>query len=348
MEKIYCKIFNQKIFETKCYFCEDPVKYSSNPYCQSCNYFQDTLKQKISPISITEIRQTPPKLTARKVTTIISGREPKARELTIEKKPWKAPTKVKSGLISEELYIKNPYLRDLIDQIPCLLRINSSFWDNPKFLRWQLMRLNKMWQEDLSAVNGLYNDGFGDDQLISDLNDAFETDYFPDAGDSFAEWKRSYQGRAEIFEQKRLGINIREVRFLRCCAPESNPTNPHSLIGFRAKDQEEKLLLPDPEYFLVTDPPPIDFRIHFPFPYFLEKLPPYTKTKKGSPLNWCRHLLTYELHQCGVDIETIPSLTFKSKSRRTYEEIHSQEEQVKRMLRRIETDISNSYPFSIL
>ena len=47
---------------------------------------------------------------------------------------------------------KTAYLNQVMEAIPFVQKLDSSFWENRSFLRWQLMRLNKVYQEDVCKV----------------------------------------------------------------------------------------------------------------------------------------------------------------------------------------------------
>lgn len=48
--------------------------------------------------------------------------------------------------------LKNPRLELIKQDIPIIQNLDASFWENPLFIRWQLMRLNKMYQEDVDTL----------------------------------------------------------------------------------------------------------------------------------------------------------------------------------------------------
>jgi hypothetical protein len=342
MEKFYCEIWDQEINNRQCYLRRHPQEYVTNPNCNKCDEFKKVILPKIIDVDTKPSRRLPRN-------AIIIQR----RSCTKVKK-FVAPTKVEKGLIRSELYTQDPTLKPLIESVPFILNLDVSYWKNPKFLRWQLMRLNKMYREDFLNVFNLYDDVLTDDatkdeELISMLNEANQ-DYPPvSPKESLGLWEDRLEPDSQYFERERERerMNIRKIKFLRACKATVDPEDPKNLIGFG--DPRGKNLLPAPEFFLTGCPIPIDYDVRFPLPYFVSLLPPYSEKKKkqGSPMNWARNLLAYELRLFGLEEEEIACLLFGIKLSATYSEKHDKIQQTKSIIKRITKSIENSYPLPL-
>lgn len=328
MEKINCLLLKRRINLKEC----EPLRHSSN--CQECPH-NSTLKPKQDRVITLSERESQ---RDRKSGSITEVRHTKTRSSVTKRRFYTPPSKIDKKLVPQKLLEEHPEIND----VPWILRIDSSYWENSKFLRWQLMRLNKKYQQYFRKVFDLYSDITNDgidsshkekyEKIISDLNEAFQYDHFPDStSEDFDSWVKSKKGESDWFLEKQLSMNYKFRE------------------AYKRVLRVDKSILPYPEYFLFPYPPPIDYEVRFPLPFFLEKLPPYKeegKIKKGAPLNWNRHLLAYELIQKGLDLKVVCHSMFGNKKGIRKSRIDSQKKQIKRMIKRIEIDISNSYPFS--
>jgi len=182
-----------------------------------------------------------------------------------------------------------------------LNEVHPSFWENPKFLRWQLMRLNDQYQNDIDALCEAYSHYWEDDsetmEWVKSIFYELGQDYDVGAGKTFEQWER--QGRLEI-----SGI---EDKLLRLRAKSTGPRHwwgpKPSIIMTIADDYEKQWLIP-PSQIYLADVFPIYYKVRFPLPYFLDKLPEWRDKRKerwgGTPLHWPLGLLINELSQAGL------------------------------------------------
>ena len=170
------------------------------------------------------------------------------------------------------------------ESIPLIENLHPSFWDEPEFLTWQIVRLNRDYQKFIVHLWGNIH-LWGDVDSLNFLS----VDYLPLFQESIDDWKAK-----ERFAEYNLRYFERFPFF----------------ISGRYKEFFNSL----PNYFKVRFAP-IPHSVRFPLPILLNIFP-YLKVGrryfklKGRPQDWGRNLLVYELSQAGMKNMEIARLLF--------------------------------------
>lgn len=325
MSKIYCEVRGKDIDgDEKCWYqrgtVEDPTKV-----CIHCYYFKALqAKGKLAQFGLQPKPITP------KSIKIVSS---------IAKK--KVHPKINKKAIS---HIKEPGLEEFTNRIiPFMLHLHVTYWENGSFLRWQLMRLNKEYRQDFDDVFDVYNEFDKVDEIpcINQLNEKYATSY-PD--EPFDMWVDGYEMEGKLLNSELIKIDDDLVHHLQVYKDaRTMKRKPNNYIGFR--DQKGKRTLFSPNAFLYMNPPPIFYGVHFPLPYFLEKLPSYEESSRGRKMDWGRNLATYELsHYYKLGEKDIACLLFGIEPSDKYIHKHKIFTQIKNIVDRIEKSVDKSYP----
>lgn len=220
--------------------------------------------------------------------------------------------------------LKKPRLELIRQEIPLIKNLHFSFWQNPQFLRWQLVRLNKDYQSNVENIweefwlwleceyKGCEESIRGWRRKIAQYGfEDMHNDYPPLPNETFDEWNKRPRSTKK---DQLLSQGFFETKTF------DNP--PHAdlvtidfIPGFNyfLTDKEGKRKLITPGDLELMEPPPIPWVVRFPSPFLLNKLPPWPekgKSIKGRPQNWARNLLVYELSQAGMKNMQIARLLF--------------------------------------
>jgi hypothetical protein len=225
-----------------------------------------------------------------------------------------------------------------------IVNLHPSFWQNPKFLRWQLMRLNEQYQRDFDDVSEVYNEFFTANDMIDVVKNVLpeinklNKDFFPGPNESFEEWSD------RLSVERPYEHEFTDLHKLEIWEVYKDENSPFDYIGFR--DINGKRLLVSPLTFLQMNPLPIDYLVRFPLPYFLDTLPTWEdkdKKKKVEIRNWALNLFTYEMSQAGVRPIMIAKTIYNENI--TYKNGKPKEfDQMRVNKRTIAKPIFNSYP----
>jgi hypothetical protein len=167
---------------------------------------------------------------------IIEIEHPKTLETTSgEKKSirhFQNINKIVGRLLASDGYFKeeSTRLKQIKQAIPVILNLHPSFWKNPKFLQWQLTRLNKKYQDDVDAywkeywpwTSGYIRDSNAKNKpyygwvlknlkhpkyLYEDIS-SFYKDFPPDAGEQYLDWRFRLGRFNDQFLYGILGMSI--------------------------------------------------------------------------------------------------------------------------------------------
>jgi hypothetical protein len=175
-------------------------------------------------------------------------------------------------------------------------KLDKSFWKEPKFMMWQLLRLNKNYWNDIDTLADIYWNYLNDTNTHKWVEPIFYrlgTNYFPDPEGTFDLWIKRKEAEVWSLQRDILqlhekfdGINLLDVD--------------ECLNLMTMKDSTGQQFLLSPLSLYAADYLPIDYTVRFPLPNFLDRLPEFKdeikKKKGGRPLeNIPLSLLIYEL-----------------------------------------------------
>lgn len=221
--------------------------------------------------------------------------------------------------------------------------VHFTFWEDEKFIQWQLMRLNDEYQKDLNDVFGVWDEYLiatdKKDEMEPNLR-MFEEDCPPEPGDTFEEWRKQYQGEMDSHIYLKFQIDQRHQILQVYKDKKSLKQYTDDYIGFR--DRAGKRILWSPFDYNLMNPPPISYDIRFPYPDLLDQLPSWrdeTKKKPGRPKDWKLDLFVYEmsLYEGIKDSDIARSVFNKELSTQIYNRISD-------IKKRIGKAVTQSYP----
>jgi len=171
---------------------------------------------------------------------------------------------------------KAPYLDYLKRIIPIFLNLHRSFWENPHFLRWQLIRLNTEYQTDVEEIwrERWTRAGITERQEIEQYFFDFR-DCIPRKIDTYQTWEFAGWVEEDKNGKKRFGIKVAELM--------------------------EKW---------KVDFPPIPWVFRFIPTDYLQQMAT-VQARTGPPIkNWAKNLSVYEFSQLGMKDMEIRRLLF--------------------------------------
>ncbi len=185
-----------------------------------------------------------------------------------------------------------------------LKKLHYSFWENPQFMCWQLTRINKKYWNDVDATADFYRDYLNDNGKYGELErvlNMLSTDYPPEPKDTFGEWEQrsqwaDFEFQGELPALRKYGLDQLVI---------DNPPSQLNVIQTTGGSTILSPLSPWAATFM-----PIDYRVRFPLPLLLRKLPEWHKQGKERPPDMSGNLLIYELSQNGWNDDDIGSLLF--------------------------------------
>ena len=284
MNKVFCERQYQNIKQSECYLRKDPSECLDNErmaWCRKCPEGIKLLSLVRSPVEA--YPQRPKSLYRRK-----SFKRQDPLEITITSDP-----KGIAWIYSH------------------LQQLDVSFWKNPKFMQWQLLRLNPIYRNEIDTLSEIYLGYLNDTETFEWVESTFQKlgeNYFPDPGESFDHWERRH--RSWIFSIEQDFLHLRErfgsVKLLLVKEPLNLMT---------VKNASGEQLLISPLTIHSAGFLPIDYTVRFPLPYFLDRLPGFTVRKE----KWEQTLLAFELMQNNwEEASIIKLLPFLQKQKRPY------------------------------
>jgi hypothetical protein len=201
--------------------------------------------------------------------------------------------------------------------IASILKLHPSFWRNPKFLQWQLMRLNKDYREyyDLKISKLEKGSGYQLPQGVANVSpketlgqwykrwldaahDLVSMDTalsfvitlgriesLPFPGETFEKWSSRVSNNNDI-QSEGMGLIAKAIFD---SVEKKSLDDPIIKETLRDLNEEKSLWLP----YIHPD-------IRFPLPFLLELIPSRLNRARGPIQNWPRNLLVYELSQKGI------------------------------------------------
>jgi len=208
-------------------------------------------------------------------------------------------------------------LEEIKTGIPFILRLHPSFWGNPKFLQWQLMRLNEDYKKYYELKISKLEEGL-EVQLPKDLIDVSheetlgqwykrwldaaydlvstdtvlsfvimlgKIEFLPFPGETFEKWSHRV-GSNNDAQYEGMGLIAKAIFD---SIEEKSLDNPIIKETLRDLNEEKSVWLP----YIHPD-------VRFPLPLLLELIPSRLIKARGPIQNWPRNLLVYELSQKGI------------------------------------------------
>lgn len=325
MTSIWCEIVEELVIKKECLY-EKGKTQPNNKTCPECIYFQYlsllNSHEEIKPLE--RPRGEEQKKKSRRIHERPFNR--KFNNVIINKNFEKIIKNLGSSKISH-IKTKKETLAEIKTSIPSFLKLHPSFWGNPKFLQWQLMRLNKDYREyyDLKISKlekGLEHrlpkevvkvspketldqwykrwldaahDLVSIDTVLIFVITLGKIEFHPFLRENFKKWSyrvcynddTQYEGMSLI--AKTIFDSIEDKSL-------NNPIIKQTLWEL---DEEKTLWLP----YIHPD-------IRFPLPFLLELIPSRSNNVRGPKQNWPRNLLVYELSQKGIRDTDIGILLF--------------------------------------
>lgn len=222
--------------------------------------------------------------------------------------------------------IKKPANIETIKQsIPIIQSLDPSFWDDANFLTWQIIRLNRKYQEFILRLWGKKSK-----KLVYKL-DLFFEDFPPLPGESFEEWNDRLENYCFDYIEK---------IFEHITSPENNK-------GLTISKKNFSLFLKSLNKLFNVKFVPIPHTIRFPSPVLLSDFAHYPMErlfkKKGRPTNWGLNLLVYEFSQAGMKDMQIARLLFGVGSS-TYLDKHPALVRIENIKKTIGKVVSQAFP----
>jgi len=228
-------------------------------------------------------------------------------------------SEVSPGLSIDSKYLRKRYGNGIQKEVsttsdPAIIRsryhffkkLHYSFWENPQFVCWQLMRINKNYWKDVDETAEGYRDYLNNSGKYGELErilTMLSTDYPPEPKDNFEEWEQrsqwadfDFQGELPVL--RKYGLDHLVI---------DNPSS--QLNGAFDKTAAEREMLLPLSLWAATFMP-IDYRVRFPVPLLLRKLPEWHKQVKKRASHMSGNLVIYELSQNGWNDHDIGSLLF--------------------------------------
>lgn len=263
---------------------------------------------------------------------------------------------------------KKPNLELVKQEIPFIRNIDLSFWENPKFLRWQLMRLNKNYKKEVDKVWWEFWTEAKYKNYPKDLKKTIKKIYegFPPMlQEPLEKWKKkdskyySLGGLKLILKYFRIFDNFKPLLHEtfdewheRLAHTELDPIRFHSMLETQFIDKKGGSMVAFWKLDMLNLPP-IPWCVRFPFPPFLDRIPPWPNKKKkgagrpqGSFKDSGKNLLIYELSQGGMQDMEIARLLFGiKKSTEKWPDKHSTLSWIFNIKRAVEKVVLQVYPF---
>jgi hypothetical protein len=231
-------------------------------------------------------------------------------------------SEVSPGLSIDSEYLRKRYENGIQKEVsttsdPAIIRsryhffnkLHYSFWENPQFVRWQLTRINKNYWNDVDATAEVYRDYrdyLNDNGKYGELErvlNMLSTDYPPEPKDNFEEWEQrsqwadfDFQGELPVLRKYGLDQLVIDNPPLQLNGVLDNITGEHEMLSPLSRWAATFM--------------PIDYRVRFPVPLLLRKLPEWHKQIKKRPPDMSGNLVIYELSQNGWNDHDIGSLLF--------------------------------------
>ena len=224
MSKIWCEITEQVVTGGRCLYDSGKTQ-PDNKTCPECYYYQ-SLQQALKKNE--DIRAPKEKKIKKKRPKTLKDKSGKKKTI----KYLQNINEIVDRLSAPESYHKekSTHLKQITQAIPLILHLHPSFWKNPKFLQWQLMRLNKKYQNDVDTYWKEYcpwQSGYSQDpdfsnqlyykwvsenlkhpkSLYEDILSCYK-DFSPNPGERYLDWRNRLSRFNDQFLYGILGMWI--------------------------------------------------------------------------------------------------------------------------------------------
>jgi len=295
MEKIYCGIEERKVIRGKCLHDKKQTQ-RNNPTCPRCHYYLQLYPPQKLEIEAEKRR--------RPLFPVIDNSKLLRH---FKKLTQQYDLRTVFSIVDNE----DP-LKRILNDIPLVLELHNSFWEDPHFRAWQCLRLNKQYRvqclnkwkpfikwgkEQLSPDNTLSIGKLLDLKKIEE-NRTKEIDYvlvgslcllscflmeiYPNHGEKFNDWK----DRLSEVERLRWNAMITTNMSLYMCRSEMDRISGEQIFD---------------KYLEAINFMPLRYEIRFPLPSLLkERVMPDPPSVRGNPQfkqNLARNLLVFELSE---------------------------------------------------
>jgi hypothetical protein len=258
---------------------------------------------------------------------------------------------------------------ELIKQdISLIQNLHPSFWSDPKFIRWQLVRLNKNYQKVVDTLWYKFWSWF-DDKYSDVINldretlDQYFAPHFP---------KGKFSELLMLRYQNSVSYDGGFIERCFTCWGEFKPSTEESIEDWRTnigdifmdnlnweslisllcaiekENSEIRSLMPG-WCIRGIKPSPIPWTVRFPIPFMLDRFPDWPeegKKIKGRPPKWAENLLVYELSQAGMKDMDIVRLLFRiDKSTEFYPDKNPILVRINTIKKTVQKVVSQAYPF---
>jgi hypothetical protein len=238
---------------------------------------------------------------------------------------------------------KTAHLNKIIETIPLVQQLDISFWEDRSFLRWQLMRLNKVYQEDVCKVWKKYL-RYEDLKRRSAIVDFFSSfgEHPPHPQASFMDWVEAQNEPGESYDEQGISGDIPDLEtYLRARREYLKKEEKVLRDSFELEEKDDSWEL------MLMDPLPIPWIFRFPWPNYIARLPISRgkgTTFRGRPPKWAENLLIYELSQAGMKNKQIAELVLGAEKfcRMDKDPIYVR---INTILKTVEKAVSKAYPF---
>jgi hypothetical protein len=210
---------------------------------------------------------------------------------------------------------KLPDLEAIKRDIPLIENLHPSFWRNPNFLNWQLLRLNEKYQKDVDALWYRVWTWFArkkTDKTTPINRELLYKRFPPVPPEAFEKWREDTLNMENYIILEKAFNAFTDFppypgeTFQQWYDSQYYNRNHPATQWYRADN-----LLSLPERLDLAEPPPIPWVVRFPLPHFLENIPS-RPPKRARPQEWALNLLVYELSQAGLKNAEITKLLRKS------------------------------------
>ena len=328
MTRIWCEIAEELVTKGECLYDKGKTR-PNNTTCPSCVYFQNLSFSKsheaIKPLE--RPREEEQKKKSRRIHERPFNR--KFSNIRINKNFEKIIKNSGSRKVSH-IKTKRETLAEIKTSIPFVLKLHPSFWGNPKFLQWQLMRLNKDYREYYDLKISKLEEGL-EHRLLKDLVNVSPKETL---GQWYKRWLDAAHDLVSIDTVLIFVITLGKIEFhpflketfekwsYRVCNNDNTQYEGMGLIAKATFDSIEKKSLNIP---IIKETlrdlseekslwlPYIHPDVRFPLPFLLELIPSRSNKVRGPTQNWPRNLLVYELSQKGIKDTDIAILLFGMK-----------------------------------
>ena len=243
-------------------------------------------------------------------------------------------------------------IHDVLPDISLILSLHPTFWENPQFLRWQLIRLNPFYIEQFNKQMEIFLPWIHEEWIREEMASSVQKVLYENPTVLMEKIK---QGDYSDKICKSLCYLIFTEAFLLLSGIDPNKQESFEDWCSRVsvfEDKVMKLVTTNYHFYKILRmlPIPIPPRVRFPMPFLqLLLLPPWPTGKRGRISNWSRNLLVYELSQSGMTDTHIAILLFGREVDHSYRGKNDKDEIFSKIAGYRETvknSIDRSFPFT--